>query len=48
MTKFNWTPDQIGEIPFPVVQGIIRYMIEEQKRIERERRLAERRAKRGR
>lgn len=43
MRNFNWTPNQIDEIPFPTIQGILEKLKEENREMERERRLAERR-----
>jgi len=48
MRTFNWTPNQIDEIPICVINGILDRMREEEKERKRQDRLAERRAKRGR
>jgi len=46
MSKFNWTPKQIEDIPIPVVFGIVEKINEENKENQRQQRVAERKAKR--
>ena len=46
MRTFNWTPNQVDDIPFPIIQEIRERLKEEQREMERDRRLAERRARR--
>ena len=48
MVKFNWTLEYIDSIPFPVALSIRDRMVEEQKRIDKQQRDANLRAKTGR